>query len=502
MKKIFILTVFIGLIACDDYLDVNEDPNNPTDAPSRLVLPSAQLSIAGVVGGSYHLVGSIWAQFYTQSNVTNAYTDIDNYNIQSTFLGQEYEELYAGALNDLQFIIDKAVVEEDWATNLIATVLRAYTMQILSDLYDKVAFTDALKGDESAFTPSFEDGSVVYAALINEIDNALAKDFTASSSVGPGDFDLIYGGDVAKWRGFANSLKLKILMREALIPGSLAPGRIASLLNSGETFLLDHAAIVSWVDREGKSNPLYEIEVRKSETPNNLKASATLVNFMESTGNGQRLNQLFDLSSSDAQISGQHQGTNNLSTTQLAPETVSNITLRAVDNMFFMSIPEALFLRAEAAARGFSSENAITLYNSAVRSSYNLLVTTLPNNQVPNEIAYPNGTMQENLNAILTQKWVAQARINGIEAWFDILRTGIPGWSPVPTSDPGYDPSSTNASGKPQILSWPSAAVTSEDLGQYPKRLLYPDRELNRNPNAPEQPENGIFSRVWWDVED
>src|SRR5687767_11198975 len=106
--------MFITASCGDDFLDVNTDPNNPSDVPAQLVFPAAVGSTAGVVGGDYAILGGIWAQHYTQNNGSNQYKDIDTYNIQGSTMQRGWQELYSGALNDYKFIKKKAVAAEDW----------------------------------------------------------------------------------------------------------------------------------------------------------------------------------------------------------------------------------------------------------------------------------------------------------------------------------------------------------------------------------------------------
>ena len=509
MKRIIYILFIVGILpiySCEDYLDVNVDPNNPVDAPTELVLPSVQLSITGAVSNYYHLTGSIWSQFYTQSNVASQYISIDNYDIQTTFLDREYQELYAGALNDIRFIKEKAVAEEDWTINLMATVLEAYAFQILADLYDRIVFKEAAQGGSGNFAPSFDPGAEVYDSLIIRIDNALSKDFGALTATDPGVNDLIFGGNINSWIAFANTLKLKILMRESLITGSTTPAAIGTLVDGGASFLTTDAAISSFVDETGRSNPLFESDRRELNTSNNLKGSFTLMNYLESNADP-RLDTLFEEPLNEGVMRGQIQGTNSLSTTELDPDDISRAEILATDPAYFMTASEAYFLRAEAAARGFTSEDAESLYNAGVTAAFarfgeDMEAAAASFIGVGGAYEYPAGTQSENINAIMMQKWVSQARANGMEAWFDILRTGIPGWSPVAADDAAYDPTSLNGDGKPQVLTWPEDAVTFEAQGQYPHRLFYPDRETDRNPEAPSQTANTIFTAVWWDVID
>ncbi|MEO9804272.1 MAG: SusD/RagB family nutrient-binding outer membrane lipoprotein [Reichenbachiella sp.] len=485
MKKFINISLAIAMIfmaSCEDYLDVNTDPNNPTDATAGLVFPAATLSVVSVIGGDYALTGNIWSQYWTQNHAANQYKAIDGYNLISTFQGARFQELYAGALNDLRFVKEKATVDEDWSYYLMATVLEAYSFQILADLYDDVPFDEALQGGEGNFSPAYVNGQVIYDSLIVRLDNALAKDLSAITVTNPGTADLIFGGNMAEWVKFANTLKLKIYMRQTESRASVAQAGIDALYASNAEFLDASAAVTSFADQANASNPLFEQDRRQLNTANNLKASTTMVDYLTNNGDP-RINSLYEVPANGGLITGQRQGDYELSTLDLDPDDVSRAIVTATDPVYFISDVESLFLQAEAAARGYGTGDAKTLYDAAVNASFSMY-----GEDASTFIAaaglyeYPNGTLAQNIEAIIMQKWVANARINGLEAWFDHLRTGFPLESTSAT---------TFVSGQ---LNYPVNGVTS---GQYPRRYLYPDREVSRNANTPTQKD--IHTAVWWD---
>ena len=70
-KLIAILLAFILIMACDDYLDINHDPNAAEEASLELVFPAAVASASYVIGTSYQILGGFWAQYWTQNNTAN-----------------------------------------------------------------------------------------------------------------------------------------------------------------------------------------------------------------------------------------------------------------------------------------------------------------------------------------------------------------------------------------------------------------------------------------------
>src|SRR5690606_12113431 len=118
-------------------------------------------------------LGGMWAQYYTQSPSAGQYDDIDQYNVDTEFADRLWIELYAGALNDLEYVKDESTADEDPATFLIATVLQAYTFQYLVDVFGDVPYLEALQGNDN-ITPAPTPGEEIYLDQLSKIDAAVA----------------------------------------------------------------------------------------------------------------------------------------------------------------------------------------------------------------------------------------------------------------------------------------------------------------------------------------
>ncbi|MDH4089668.1 MAG: SusD/RagB family nutrient-binding outer membrane lipoprotein [Cyclobacteriaceae bacterium] len=492
LKHISMIAALL-VIGCSDYLDVNVDPNNPADADERLVLPAAQQSIAARAGNYYRITGSIWSQHYTQNNTSSQYISTDNYDVDNlNFLENDFTEMFSGPLNDLKFVKRKSEASENWTNYLIAEVMEVYAFQLIADLYDGAPLAEGLNGDEDNFTPDWNTGPEVYDMLLARLDDALSRDFSSSTNVSPGTSDLVFGGDVDSWIRFANTLKLKLMIRYSAADPGKAKSLISALVNSGVEFLDVSASISTYYDQPDRGNPLYEADRRNQNTTTNLKASLTMVNYLE-LANDPRINAFYDAPIAGGPVKGMRQGTSSMPSTQLDSKTISGAKVLATDPVYFISLAESYFLRAEAAARAFSNEDAASLYAQGVLTAFNRYGFD-GSSFLAGPYAYPNGTSEENVEAIIEQKWIAHLGGNSIEAWFDKLRTGYPSFSTSAPGEPGYDPLAPGA----PIFTFPVDAVTFD--GQFPRRLLIPDDEVLNNPNAPAQPANGILTPVWWDL--
>src|SRR5450432_4473742 len=216
-KKIILVIsggAILSLSACQKQLDINQDPNNPStdQATPTLLFPAAEISAASAIGGELAIIGTLWSEYATQDVSSSQYRNFDSYNVTSTDLNVDYNQLYTGALNDVQLIIEKAKTAQDWNYNLMATVLKVYTYQVLVDLYDEVPYSDALQGSNN-LQPAFNNGDSIYESLLNTLDSALNQDFTLSTNSTPGSEDYLFNGDMSQWKAFANTLKLKMYLR-------------------------------------------------------------------------------------------------------------------------------------------------------------------------------------------------------------------------------------------------------------------------------------------------
>ena len=174
-KTLFLFVISYFAVGCGKLTDINVSPNNPPldKATPQILFPSAVLSTAGRVGGELAILGGIWSQYWTQSNTSAQYKNIDSYNLVRTDLNANYTELFAGALEDYNLINTQTKASGQWQYYLISTVMEAYTYSVLADLYDQVPYTEAFHGAEN-LQPKFDDGYTVYKGLLAELDAALS----------------------------------------------------------------------------------------------------------------------------------------------------------------------------------------------------------------------------------------------------------------------------------------------------------------------------------------
>lgn len=447
------------LSSCSDsFFNINVSPNNPSEATPNLVLPSALSGSAFVLGGYYHTLGSFWTQQYGQAPAASQWADWESYNLTEDDLDRQFTSLYAGALYDYEYVRKKASATGNWKFYSIATLMQAYTFQVMADLYDKVPFSEALKGI-STLQPKYDDGQVIYDSLLVRINEAMSKDFTLSTAENPAKSDLIFSGDMSLWIKFANTLKLKMYLRYVVKNPAKYTAQIQALL-AENNFLDTDAKFTAFKAEQTGYNPYYNTFVDR--LAGNVVANASLMDTL-TAHNDPRRSVLFKASETGSFYKGILTGDGKNHPT----ETIKNYSIPNIGStapVYFFSKEEVLFLIAEAQERYGTTVAAQATYTAAVNAS---LVSL---GLASGAISYP----YKGIKSIIEQKWIAATNKNGIEAFFDYNRTGFPNFF--------------------------TKSLTSVLNGvERPKRLLFPVSERNANANTPAKV--AINVPVWWAIQ-
>ncbi len=484
IRKIGLLSALVAataLSACEkEFLDINKNPNLPLSSTPDLVLPSGIGSAAYVMSYQYQILGNFWAQNWTQSLVASQYKDLDRYQVGQDDYDRPWQTLYAGSLNDFKYVSDRAT-GDSVNYGAIAGLMQAYTYQVLVDGYDKVPFSEALQGNAN-INPRYDDGQLIYDQLITLINASVAKISSSPTQVDVGASDVIFNGDMDKWRRFANTLKLKIYLRQVYARESVARDSIQALYQDGAEFLgAGEDAAMPFVNSTNNQYPFYAIEFGGSNIKSNIIASNTALGYLIDSTADPRVNALyrFPLTPSGTTTHrGADQGRAGINNTGEALNLFSRpgeLVAGPTTSFPFISGPESLFLQAEAALRGYAmGANAKAIYNDAITASFDMYgVTGAGAFLATPAIDLDQVTSaEEKLDRLITQKWVALNGRQGFEAWTELRRTGYPS------------------------LINPSLSSVLP-AGRIPERVPYPLSEAQRNSNAP------AFVRldvpVWWD---
>lgn len=231
LNKILIVFATFALLSCEkDFLDINDDPNNPLDASLELLLPSTQLDMAGGLGTNGGGLSQITMSYMHQT--VQRSSGQNDYAIQGVDFGvtAPWLTLYTRSLADLEIIIRKSEEQEAFPYLGIAQVMKAYIYSLLVDVYGDVPFTEAHKAPE-ILLPKYDNDEEIYAQLFTLIDAGIAN-LEKESIFEVGGEDLIYGGDPALWIKFAKSLKLKMYNQVREVQDVSA--QVTALLEEGD----------------------------------------------------------------------------------------------------------------------------------------------------------------------------------------------------------------------------------------------------------------------------
>ena len=496
MKKIkyILFALLFVFTSCEDWLNVNDDPNVPSEVSVEFVLPSGITSVAYVMGGRYQVLGALWSQHWTQSLGASQYTGLDSYDINSSTYDGQFGELYTGALENFDYIRNETRQTENWSFYLMATVMQAYTFQVLIDIYDQVPFSQALKGENENFTPGYEDGQVVYDSLILRIDEALDKDFEAETAIDAGKNDILFAGDIDTWIAFANSLKLKMYLRQSYARPEEAKNGIQKLFDDEVDFLSEDAAVIQFSDESGRRNPLYSTEIVFFGNNPNLVISNTFLSYMNEQGDLDRLDRMFLFPESGGGHNGLAQGNYNDPDEPAGTNSssYSKPFISPLQPVYLMSATESYLLQAEAIVRYGVDEYSVAKENFERAIDFAFLRLGLTNSEEyygPGDVYQfpPEGSeLEDIIHHIIVQKWVSLANTQSLETFFEQNRTGYPKVSEVPYDNTNYEPGEFTIS------------VNNVTSGRFPKRLIFPESEYSGNPNTPDKKE--VWEKVWWDI--
>lgn len=492
MKKIFSLIIVLSLLftGCSDWLDVNDDPTAPVNVSAELVLPAAQASLAVRLGSNLFNLGGFLAQYWTQAPEANQYNDWTTYDFKTDFLDNDYQELFAGGLNDLEDVRKQSEANEDWGNYFVATVLRAYIFQVWVDINDKSPYSEALKGTEFS-NPAWEDGSVVYNGILGEIDDAMAK-LTGESTVAA--TDLLLGGDLDEWIGFANALKLKLLMRKSQVED--VSSAVTTLISQNNFMTADVAFDAFSASDENKRNPWYEV-TQQLNTDRNHVATVNIIKFLSSK-NDPRLGVLFAPAEDPGTYEGFYPALKEVQLGYLTTD-FSRPTVAANQPVYLYSMAELYLFIAEAELR-FNSDKAAAkvAYENAVNAGLATKGIDPESVDLYSEDGKPyyfdtGASVDQLWEQIMMQKWVALCEVNNFEAWCELRRTRVPKY---------YGDYSQYGDGLDYIPGQflnPAKNLLPSGF-HVPNRMPYPDVAVTRNANTPKlSGTEGLTNKVWWD---
>ena len=481
-------------ISCNDWLDVNHDPNALEEIPdAKVLLPAAQMGVANnLMGWDFGFGGAFWVEYWTQSYTASQFKSLTEYLPQE--FNTSYQSLMREPLIDLKRIKTMTAEDENKGYYFIAEALSIFTWQVITDVWGDMPYSEALRADEGILNPVQDKGQDIYTDLLTRIDALLAIDLSNSSI--DSKFDYIYEGDLDAWYRFANSLKLKLMLRLSETP-QYNNDEVLSFIQSAD--LLTSSAKISgtvWDDgMEGKRHPMREFEVGGANyLSTNVIASKNFIDYLN-LNDDPRLADLFSGTKGafygdfDSKEDSDGNGTTD------DKETYAKAVFAPDMDLMLMSDWEVNFYIAEVFARASQNVQAQDYYEKGVTASLNQHGITSTDIIETGYATWVNGTVEQNIKQIAMQKWVANANYQHIESFLERNRTKYPSVNEI---DIAADRVAANSNFPVGDL---TISVKGRALlnGNLPASPLYPSSYIFRNTNAPDQKAN-VGEKVWWNV--
>ncbi|MDR2915426.1 MAG: SusD/RagB family nutrient-binding outer membrane lipoprotein [Tannerella sp.] len=502
ISNIAAVLFLFSLGGCSDWLDVNNDPNALEDIPNaQVLLPAAEVNIANtLMGWDMGFGGGFFVEYWTQSYTASQFKALSEY--QPTSYSTAYRNMMSGALKDLDAIRQKTVDDENRAFYYIAEALSIYTWQVMTDTWGNIPYSEALKGDEGIQAPKFDSGESIYESLSARIDALCAIDLS-NSDIADADtkYDYIFAGDLEKWQLFANSLKLKLMMRLSETT-KYNNSTVLSFIENNDFLTSESARIPgsTWSDgEEGKRHPMREFQAGSANyLSSNVIAAKNFTDYL-SLNDDPRLPNFFTKTGGiykgaffgdfDSKMDSDGNGTAD------DKEEYSKVVFPGDMDIMIISAWETNFYIAEVYARAGNTDKAKQYYEDGVKAS--LAQHKITDSSILEEDGYArwsDGSTEDMLHQIGMQKWIAHAYYQHAEAFLERNRTKYP---PVDDVDIKIDRRGVFADFPVGYLTV-SVNGRARSNATLPASPTYPENVLTRNPNAPGQKDN-IFQKVWWD---
>src|SRR6476620_7675025 len=160
--------------ACEDQLDINDNPNSATTADVQLVLPQAIVATASTAN-QFNSYGGHFAGYIANAGGFSGFGNLLNYNLTPGDWNNLWVNTYQDPLIDLKYVMDKTEgIDELSYFNAAAKIMTVYNYQKLVDTFGDIPYSEALQADKGIQAPKYDDAFAIYQDLFANLDEAIA----------------------------------------------------------------------------------------------------------------------------------------------------------------------------------------------------------------------------------------------------------------------------------------------------------------------------------------
>ncbi|MBX2967344.1 MAG: SusD/RagB family nutrient-binding outer membrane lipoprotein [Cyclobacteriaceae bacterium] len=481
--RFFILLIIAGVFtSCEDYLDINKDPNNPTVVPISGLMSVTSMRTAtntANMGG----MTSYFVQYLAGPNAggnTDTHQEINPngtwvaiYNVMSNLSDMELMAVEQGAPNYVG----------------VAKIMKAINLALLVDSWNDVPYTDAFF--VQTMKPTYDNGQALYAEVFKLLSDGITELGKTETTLNMGTDDFMFQGNLSRWIKTAYALRARYLNHLSKT-ASYDPDAILAAIGNGLAGNADNAKVV-YFDVAGARNPWGVVSMNQAGLVLDGWISKQIIEAMDGTSFGvvdPRMGFMFSKNNNPLHPKyGMFVGTTNgagrdvdVSDLRLDASTlVENITTTTnptfyahrLSPVMVMTYAEQKFIEAEARLAKNQNPEAYAAYLAGITAHMDMLgVATADRDAYISDPIVSVGDANITIDLIMKEKYVAL--FLSPETWNDARR---------------YDFQYTDMTVPDQL----NTALG----GQFSRRLQYPSSEFTTN--AANVPTVNLLNRIWWD---
>lgn len=456
-------SLVLAFSACDSFLDINENPNNPEDAPISGLMTNSTFETALNVQRAGNATSN-YVQYLASPNPSGGSDVMDPLDFSGTWFN------FYNVMTDLNEIIRKS--EEAGANHYLGAgqVLMALNLGMTIDFFGDVPFSESFNFE--TVTPAYDDDQILYDQVISLLDQGI-ENLQTESSITIGNDDFIYQGNIDSWIKFANSLKARYLIHTKATTGYNAAAVLAAI-DGGFTSNADDAVLFFF---EQRFNPWAQVAINNENLLLGGWISEQFIEALDGTSypaKDPRLPLMVGATDDGAFI-----GTVNGAGRGNAPEQGARSTL--IPDQFYTSVQSPVLISTYAELKFIEAEAALNTNPTRAYAAYlegieaHMDMLEVGEEEKSSYLADPSVSMGAGaltLDTIMKEKWVAM--FLHPETWNDARRI-----------DYAYKGMTLPENLNPNLN------------GQFIRRLAYPDSEISRN--GGNVPVVTLLDNIWWD---